>query len=104
MFCQIELETTEGRFFLSPHVFDLEDGIKKLGRLGWLTKTKPGQKRGKLRLIPVRGHWPKMVLWHPDFDDESAERHMQRIKQAEFAWFHHWERRKANGTDLGCIS
>ncbi|MCK4649586.1 hypothetical protein KAT51_08685 [bacterium] len=92
MYCRIELETTEEKFFLSPHVFGLEDGIKKLSRLGWLTQTKPGKKKGKLRLIPIRGHWPREVLWHLSFEDESTQKHGRRIRQAEHAWARHWER------------
>jgi len=106
MYCQIELETTEEKFFLSPFVFRLEDGIIKLSHLDWLTKTKPGQKRGKLRLIPVRGHWPREALWHPDFNDESTEKYTQRIGKAEHAWLYHWERKEGrkDDTDLGCVS
>ena len=48
MYCQLELETTKEKVFTGPFVFRLEDGFKKLARLGWLTKTACGKKRGVL--------------------------------------------------------
>ena len=90
MYCQLELETTKGKLFTGPFVFSLEEGIEKLSRMGWLTKTKPGLKRGKLRLVETP-YFPKMARWHPKFDDESGERHTMRIAQVEWAWQRAWE-------------
>ena len=93
MYCQLELETTKEKVFTGPFVFRLEDGIKKLARLGWLTKTACGKKRGVLKLVEVVGDWPRETLWHPKFDDESGERHMKRIVRAEWVWTR-WEERR----------
>lgn len=86
MHCQLELTTTKEKVFLGPFVFRLEDGIKKLSRLGWLTRTACGKKKGVLRLTETVWNWPRETLWHPKFDDESGERHMKRIIRAEWAW------------------
>lgn len=85
MYCQLELETVGGKVFRGCFVFELEDGIKKLSRMGWLTKTKPGKARGVLKLVEVIA-FPKEVLWHSKYDDEDGGRHGKRIAQAEWAW------------------
>jgi len=85
MYCQLELETTKRRVFTGPFVFSLEEGIKKLSQMGWLTKTRPGGRRGKLRLVEVLC-FPKMARWHPGFDGEGGERHTRRVEQVEWAW------------------
>lgn len=86
MHCRLELETTKGKVFTGPFVFELPDGIKKLSRMGWLTKTKGERKRGVLRLVEMEGKWPREVLWHPKFDDEDGGKHDRRVRQVEMAW------------------
>ena len=85
MYCQLELETVAGTIFQGPFVFRLEDGIEKLSRLGWLTKTRNGNGQGILKLVEILD-FPRASLWKALFDDESGERHLNRVKQAEFAW------------------
>jgi hypothetical protein len=84
MYCQLELKTVRGKVFQGPFIFRLEDAVKKLSRMGWLTKTKPGKVRGKLRLVEV-SCFPREVLWHPKFDDEDGGKHDRRVRQAEWA-------------------
>jgi hypothetical protein len=79
------LETVEGKVFQGPFVFRLEDGVEKLSRMGWLTETKPGKVRGKLKLVEAPC-FPREVLWHPKFDDEDGGQHDKRVRQAEWAW------------------
>jgi len=98
MYCQLELETTKRKVFTGPFVFSLEEGIEKLGRMGWLTRTKPTRRRGKLRLVETTC-FPKEARWHPGFDSESGERHTRRVEQVEWAWERAWERDDDRETD-----
>lgn len=85
MYCRIEMTTTQDVVFMSPYVFTMVEGIKKMSQMGWLEETRK-PKMGSLRLVEVKGAWPREVLWNPDWSKDSGERCRKRIGKAERAW------------------
>ena len=90
MFVRIKLTTTEGKEFLSPFVYVIEDRVKRLRKLGWLQTEKviDGKKRrGRLEIIRVEeGDFPALAFYTKRLDDVQINRYIKRIGQIERMW------------------
>lgn len=111
MFVRIKLTTTEGREFLSPFVYVIEDGVKRLRKLGWLQIEKVvggKKKKGKLEIIRVEeGDFPALALYNIKLDDVQVNRYIERIRQIERMWLQKEVRENAerkgkiSGSEMG---
>jgi len=82
---QIKLETSVGVDFFSPFVYRFGDGIERMAKLGWLERNRGQHRKGELSLVKV-DHFPSAVLWNPKFAEESTQRFLLRIRNAEAHW------------------
>ena len=90
MFVRIKLTTTEGREFLSPFVYVIEDGVKRLKKLGWLQTQRivdGEKKKGKLEIVRVeKKTFPALALYNVKLGDIQIDKYVKRIRQIEKLW------------------